>query len=899
MDRQAIVEFLKNRPRLSAWSLKDLEKLAADIEVLEYRAGQSIFAVEYEADDGYLLNQGKVLQSIYTISGEEWSTRTINPGDFFMQQALFRGQGHASAARALADSVVFRLPAAVLAQVLTDHPDLWSIIQSPAAARLQAMPLLRSLDDDQIQQLAVSTEAREFKAGAQICSVSDREGCLWLVDWGQVRITEQAQTELSGGRPTPTPPTSQAIRSQGFTNLPQIVTAGNWFVGGQVTIPHLLAVSAEAVTNCKLFCISGPVVEVLAQRFPDLNTMLYHRLDIAARLEEALARDELFRDFGEEHWQDLATIAGWEHVPSNLDVTRQGQYGTRMYVLSEGAAIVRSTDESGRERPRHIIHKGANDYYGVDAMLRGARHDATVRSMVDTGNGGSPIDGSDWLTVQKDDLRYVLQSDPGRWRHTGLWHVVMEAPKRKTYRWQEVEEDVVLATRRHVFWLVVRLVVILAAALMLSALAMGLLELFGAMPRPLSIAMTFLALFLPPLFWFVNDYFNDYYVITNQRVLRHDRVFLIYENQLEAPLQRIQDIQTKTSLLAKILNYGFMELRTAGLGNIPFDMIPDPEYVESTIRGLQGAVKAGTKAEQRENLRHKMLSGLKMRLTPSTPARSLPEGTQVPVQHSGLPEVFHNIRVMLGDWWHWLTTLPGRIYLGLVHLLPGGAERRILKEREAKAKRRAAQMQDVIVHRKHVIFLIKAAAIPIIVLALTFGMLILTPVSIRSLFARLPTWLEVPYTIFVLICLFWLWYRIENWRNDKYILTRTHIIDIYALPLGLFEQRRQAEWEKVQNANYEIPDFWANLLNYGNVLVETASVEGRFDFLAVPNPRKVQQEVVLRIGQARQVAEQRERERRQADLSETLEIYNELLQEWRERNQVIGSPAPPGPLAGV
>lgn len=898
MDRETIVEFLKNRPRLSAWSLKDIEKLAEDIEALEYRAGQPIFAVEYEADDGYLLNQGKVLQSIYTASGEEWSTRTINPGDFFMQQALFRGQGHASAARALSDSVVFRIPAALLAQVLTDHPDLWSIIQSPAAARLQAMPLLRSLDDDQIQQLAISTEVREFKAGAQICNVSDREGCLWLVDWGQVRITEQAQTMLSGGRPTPSTVTPQGL-SQGFDRLPQIVTAGNWFVGGQVTIPHQLAVSAEAVTDCKLFCISGPVVEELARRFPDLNYLLNHRLDIAARLREALAGAELFLDFGEEHWQDLATISGWEHVPSNLDVTRQGQYGTRMYVLSEGAAIVRSTDETGRERPRHIIHKGANDYYGVDAMLRGERHDATVRSIVDTSGGGPPIDGSDWLTVQKDDLRYVLQSNPALWRHTSLWQVVMEAPKRRSYRWQEVEEDVILATRRHIYWLVARLVVVLGAALVLSALAMPLLALFGGQPNALSAVLAFLMLFIPPLLWFVNDYYNDYYVITNQRVLRHDRVFLIYENQLEAPLQRIQDIQTRTSLLAKILNYGYMELRTAGLGNIPFDMIPDPESVESTIRGLQGAVKAGTKAEQRENLRHKMLSGLKIRLTPSTPARSLPEGTQVPVQRGGLEEVFHNIGIMFGDWWRWLRSLPGRIYLGLAHLLPGGAERRIIKEREAKAKRRASQMQDVIVHRKHVIFLIKAAAIPIIVLAGTAALFAFTPVSIRGALSRLPPWIEIPYTIAILGFLFWLWYRIENWRNDKYILTRTHIIDIYALPLGLFEQRRQAEWEKVQNANYEIPDFWANLLNYGTVIVETASVEGRFDFVNVPNPRKVQQEVILRIGQARQVAEQRERERRQADLSETLEIYNELLQEWRERNQVIGSPPPPGPLAGA
>jgi hypothetical protein len=82
------------------------------------------------------------------------------------------------------------------------------------------------------------------------------------------------------------------------------------------------------------------------------------------------------------------------------------------------------------------------------------------------------------------------------------------------------------------------------------------------------------------------------------------------------------------------------------------------------------------------------------------------------------------------------------------------------------------------------------------------------------------------------------------------------------------------------------------LFNYGDVIVETAAVEGRLDFIHVPNPRKVQQEIVLRIGEARQAQERRERERRQTDLSETLQIYNELIQEWARRNQQV-SQSPP------
>ena len=239
--------------------------------------------------------------------------------------------------------------------------------------------------------------------------------------------------------------------------------------------------------------------------------------------------------------------------------------------------------------------------------------------------------------------------------------------------------------------------------------------------------------------------------------------------------------------------------------------------------------------------------------------------------------------------WRWLKSVPGKIGTALLYLLPRRSRERVLKERKAKAQRQAAQMQDVVVYRKSIFFLLWAAIIPILVIGASLGLRWYLHVSIRSV---LPSWLDPLYAVMMLVMFFWLWFRIENWRNDKYILTKTHIVDIYALPLGLFEQRRQAEWDKVQNANYTVPSFWANLFNYGDVIVETAAVEGRLDFIHVPNPRKVQQEIVLRIGEARQNQERRERDRRQTDLSETLQIYTELIQEWAVRNQVVGQSAP-------
>ena len=86
--------------------------------------------------------------------------------------------------------------------------------------------------------------------------------------------------------------------------------------------------------------------------------------------------------------------------------------------------------------------------------------------------------------------------------------------------------------------------------------------------------------------WFVIDYLNDYYVITTKRVLRHERVFVVYENQQTAPLERIQDVTSQASIFGKLFNYALLTITTAGLGVILFEMISLPDDVEGRIRGL-------------------------------------------------------------------------------------------------------------------------------------------------------------------------------------------------------------------------------------------------------------------------------------------------------------------------
>ena len=98
---------------------------------------------------------------------------------------------------------------------------------------------------------------------------------------------------------------------------------------------------------------------------------------------------------------------------------------------------------------------------------------------------------------------------------------------------------------------------------------------------------------------------------------------------------------------------------------------------------------------------------------------------------------------------------------------------------------------------------------------------------------------------------FWLTWQYEDWRNDLYILTPTQVIDIERTPFLFRESRRQAGLENIQDIRYEIPGFWATMLNMGNVVIQTAG-QGQFTFDAVYDPSAVQREIFLRIEDYRQ-----------------------------------------------
>ncbi len=158
---------------------------------------------------------------------------------------------------------------------------------------------------------------------------------------------------------------------------------------------------------------------------------------------------------------------------------------------------------------------------------------------------------------------------------------------------QEAEEQVILFLRQHfvvnVPWIILTLL-LASAPTILFPIFFNFVHLPFTIPAGYFIVGTlfwYLATFGFALANFIAWFFNIY-IVTNERVVDIDFLYLLYKQFSQAELSKIQDISYNTGgIMATIFNYGNVTVETAGeVPNLEFDRIPHPDQVVQTIRSL-------------------------------------------------------------------------------------------------------------------------------------------------------------------------------------------------------------------------------------------------------------------------------------------------------------------------
>jgi uncharacterized membrane protein YdbT with pleckstrin-like domain len=295
--------------------------------------------------------------------------------------------------------------------------------------------------------------------------------------------------------------------------------------------------------------------------------------------------------------------------------------------------------------------------------------------------------------------------------------------------------------------------------------------------------------------WRYIDWGDDYYIVTDKRVVWLEETLLLYESIQEAKLTEVRSVDLSTDLIQRIFGYGDLHIRTY-TGDIVMRDIGQPERFKALIEEYwQRALVQSRRAESEEvddRLREKLglptASRAKRRMPPSIETSRASKRDEKPVTQT----LFTNF----------------------------------LKMRYVEGEK--------IVYRKHWFLLLGLIWQP------TLGLIALLSGGVYLLINYPSGVLNLVYAVSFISVLGWWIYKYWDWRDDRYEVTRIDITDLDRTPLGR-ENRQTAPLESILSLEHEREGFLGIVFNFGSVSINVG--DKTYVFEGVHNPARVRQEI--------------------------------------------------------
>jgi CRP/FNR family transcriptional regulator, cyclic AMP receptor protein len=117
-------EGLSRVPLFKRLEPQELEKLAKEVDQVEYKTGETIFNEHDRGDGLYVVDSGSVRIWVLDEDVKDVTLAELKPGDFFGELAVLDRGERSTNATALVDTVLHRLSSDDFHQFLMGHPDI-------------------------------------------------------------------------------------------------------------------------------------------------------------------------------------------------------------------------------------------------------------------------------------------------------------------------------------------------------------------------------------------------------------------------------------------------------------------------------------------------------------------------------------------------------------------------------------------------------------------------------------------------------------------------------------------------------------------------------------------------------------------------------------------------------
>ena len=545
-----------------------------------------------------------------------------------------------------------------------------------------------------------------------------------------------------------------------------------------------------------------------------------------ATLLEFLSRIHLFRGIQEPKLQQAIDLMEEIQVPAGNVIFQQNDDPDFFYFILEGKARVTRYNRKERKYLQ-LGFLAKYDYFGQEVLETNWPRQVTIET----------VEGATLLRLSVQNFIQLIDLIP---ELSQRLQMVLDSYKlmlKSRFIWQDPEEMIYFISRRHVLFMVKKILppvifggvfIPLAVFFWLSSPA----QLLSSSLLVLSILLS-----LGWLIWAYMDWSNDYFIVTNRRVVYLEKVILLYDTRQESPLSAIQSTSFTTSQTGRILKFGDVSVRTL-IGTIPFTGVPYPELLMALIQEQQTRTQIQEIFTRQDEIQQRI--DLRIKSGPQLP----PIPKQAQVQEPPNP-----MKQFLATMFH-----------------------------------TRFEEHGIVTFRTHWSILITRVWLPSLLL---IGLAILVISSAVHQFNVIPATATLALALLVgSVLLIWWIYQYFDWHNDIYQITQDQVVDIYKKPLGQ-ENRQSAPLGNILSIEYKRRGFFGLVLDFGTVYIHVGDQTLTFD--DVSKPSEVQRELFDKLAQKKNKDQQKVNDDNARRMADWINGYNE----WNAREHPPTQPPPP------
>jgi hypothetical protein len=548
------------------------------------------------------------------------------------------------------------------------------------------------------------------------------------------------------------------------------------------------------------------------------------------RLFDGLDNDQLDRVAAFTH-----PVLLKEGEPLHLDATDYPFF----IVVSGKVRYTRSN--KGSDGESYVLKQG--DFFGADVVFQGK---PKLYNLI-------ALKPALLLSFQVEPLRSLLNTTPVLTKNIKkqlAWYSLIRS---KPFCWLGEEETVKLICRKHPAYLFVTELAPLVVA-WIGVLVIFFATLIQATSFRLAVGWfgaAVVGVAAVWVFWRFFDWGNDYYVVTDERIVWLERTVGLYDSRQEAPLVAIKAGETKSTLVGRWLGYGDLITQTF-MGQVYFRHIGNPAEVKNVIDQER---KLAVERQMTSDI-HTIEGKIRQKIEPSQ-AVTVPSTVNASTvdQASGISPV-QEIKPVTEQLSFWQALLA-----------------RFQTRREAGG---------MITYHKHLYVLFTMTWLPAVsTLGLCFGTGLLYYWRVKDLISLFTPGVILLLGIFLtLMAILWWLYNFVDWSNDIYQVTLDKIIDSERKPLG-DEISKSAPLENIIGLDYERFGLLGVMLNFGNVVINIGT-DNKFIFYGIHNPARAQRDIFNYMFAQRRKKLQADTLQEQERVSNYIAAYHRQAEDMRQ-----------------